>query len=107
MAGAPGQLYEEPFVDYGATRNRILDLCRDAVNPIFTLMLSADEQVRNPQVMRQFLESQRHSFGVMHGAYPVVMFAPLQLTQFAAASQPRTGQRTRESCARLNPLIHN
>jgi hypothetical protein len=49
MQPLPGKLYEEPFVDYGATRNRILVLCKQNANPIFTLMLSADEAIKNPK----------------------------------------------------------
>ncbi len=100
----PGQLYEEPFVDYGATRNRILDLANSSsARPHFTLMLSADETMLNGAHMRSFLSSMRvpqstavestsvslslesylfcvlctnqHAMGSMHGAYPVVMNA--------------------------------
>ena len=69
----PGKLFEEPFLDYGATRNRILDLAKQTANPVFTLMLSADERVSNPQTMREFLQDMRHAHGTMHNAYPVVM----------------------------------
>ena len=69
----PGKLFEEPFVDYGATRNRILELAKQTANPIYTLMLSADERVQNPQVMREFLQDMRNAHGTMHNAYPVVM----------------------------------
>ena len=69
----PGKLFEEPFVDYGATRNRILVLAKETGNPLFTLMLSADERVENPQVMRDFLLDMQNAHGTMHGAYPVVM----------------------------------
>jgi glycosyltransferase involved in cell wall biosynthesis len=69
----PGEIYEEMFVDYGVTRNRILILAKEKVNPIFTLMLSADEEVRNPAEVRTFLEQCRYARGTQHGAYPVVM----------------------------------
>ena len=36
-------------------------------------MLSADERVENPQVMRDFLNDMRNAHGTMHNAYPVVM----------------------------------
>jgi len=72
-AALPGRIVYEPFVDYGATRNRVLDLARDAYNPIFTLMLSADERVENPEVLRSFLQEVRYARGTQHGAYPVVM----------------------------------
>jgi glycosyltransferase involved in cell wall biosynthesis len=69
----PGRLFEEPFIDYGATRNRILVLAKEHGNPIFTLMLSADEELMNPQEFRSFLQDMRYARGPMHGAYPVVM----------------------------------
>ena len=73
MKKVPGKLFEEPFVDYGATRNRIMDLAKETEDCVFTLMLSADEQVRNAHEMRAFLEDNRHSKGTQHDAYPVVM----------------------------------
>ena len=48
-------------------------LAKETGNPLFTLMLSADERVENPQVMRDFLTDMKHAHGTMHGAYPVVM----------------------------------
>ena len=48
-------------------------LAKETGNPIFTLMLSADERVENPDVMREFLTEYKNAFGTMHGAYPVVM----------------------------------
>ena len=69
----PGQVYFEPFIDYGATRNRILDLSDTNSAPIFNLMLSADEHMRNANDMRNFLSSVRFAQGNQHGAYPVLM----------------------------------
>lgn len=69
----PGDIYEEKFIDYGATRNRILVLAKEKVNPIFTLMLSADEELLNPSDLRAFLQACRYARGTQHGAYPVLM----------------------------------
>jgi glycosyltransferase involved in cell wall biosynthesis len=44
MQGVPGKIFEEPFIDYGASRNRILELAKETEPCVFTLMLSADEQ---------------------------------------------------------------
>src|SRR5262249_50289970 len=41
MAGVPGELHAEPFVDFATTRNRGLDLCRDATE--FILWMDADD----------------------------------------------------------------
>lgn len=66
----PGQLYEEPFVDYATTRNRVLDLADCVDPPLFTLMLSADETVENPKYLAQFLEEMKDA---PDGAYCVTM----------------------------------
>ena len=52
-------------------RNRILELSRESEECVFTLMLSADERVRNPAEMRSFLEDMRFARGRPHNAYPV------------------------------------
>jgi tetratricopeptide (TPR) repeat protein len=70
----PGKLFSEPFVDYGATRNRILELTAEQTpRPVFTLTLSADERVLNPEVLREAMEARRSSFGARHEAYFVQM----------------------------------
>lgn len=68
-----GKIIEEPFVDYGATRNRVLELAKIHYNPVFTLMLSADETVINPKDLLTFLTDFRYAYGKQHNAYPVVM----------------------------------
>lgn len=70
--GDQGEIYEEPFIDYGHSRNRIMDLCQASQNPpIFVLMLSADETVLRPDLLRSFVEQQRFSDGPMHEAYTI------------------------------------
>jgi hypothetical protein len=71
LGNLPGNIFEEPFIDYAASRNRALDLAKEHYNPVFTLMLSADEHVLNPVDMRKFLLEFQFSSGPQHGAYPV------------------------------------
>lgn len=63
-------------MDYGTSRNRILELAFLSTNPpapVFVLMLSADETVHNAAALRAFCEQHRYSDGPQHEAYPVVM----------------------------------
>ena len=69
-----GEVWEEPFIDYGRSRNRALDIAQQAKNPpVFSLMLSADETVHNPAALRAFCEQHRNAEGAMHEAYPIQM----------------------------------
>ncbi|WP_437672680.1 tetratricopeptide repeat-containing glycosyltransferase [Sorangium sp. So ce131] len=69
MDGLPGDLVEEPFVDFGTTRSRALDLAGDAA--VFTLMLSGDERLVGGGALRRFCEAHRDASGPGHGAYYV------------------------------------
>lgn len=51
------ELYEEPFVDYGSTRNRALFLAGEET--VFTIMLSGDETLERGDALRSFCESVR------------------------------------------------
>ena len=74
VLGDRGEVWEEPFIDYGRSRNRVLDIAQQSSNPpVFVLMLSADETVYNAYSLRQFCEQHRTSTGEAHEAYPVVM----------------------------------
>lgn len=81
MAGVPGRLFEEGFVDFATTRNRVLDA--DAYHapgtleqkpieerPIFTLMIGGDETLSGGEALRAELEKRR---GDADGAYCVTM----------------------------------
>lgn len=70
-----GVVYEEPFIDYGASRNRALELAQLAGqrSPIFSLMLSADETVFNAHSLRNFVEQYAEADGDQHEAYSVQM----------------------------------
>lgn len=53
LDGIPGQIHEEPFIDFSASRNRALELHGDA--SIFTVMPDADDWIDNPSALGSFL----------------------------------------------------
>jgi glycosyltransferase involved in cell wall biosynthesis len=53
MRGVPGELHEEPFVDFASTRNRGLDLCGERTP--FVLWLDADDELDGGDALRAFL----------------------------------------------------
>jgi hypothetical protein len=55
LADIPGELYEEPFVDFATTRNRGLDLCREVTEWI--LYLDADDEFLDPGGLRDWLKA--------------------------------------------------
>jgi len=63
--GKPGQLFEEPFVDFATSRNRVMDL--DASDgekrgsALFQLMVSADEYLEGGEALRAHLEQHRET----------------------------------------------
>lgn len=61
MNGVPGELHEEPFVDFATTRNRGLDLCGTATD--FILWLDADDELRGGEALRAFLAGRREQGG--------------------------------------------
>lgn len=70
----PGQLFNGTFVDYGSTRNDIIDRANSTFpRPVFLLMMSADETMDDIMVVRRFLSSVRFSRGTMHEAYGVTI----------------------------------
>lgn len=72
--GPRGEVHEEPFIDYGTSRNRVLDIALQSSNPpIFSFMLSADETVYNAHLLRQFCEENHDNEGGSHEAYPIMM----------------------------------
>ena len=67
-----GEIWEEPFIDYGRSRNRALEIAQQAKNPpIFSLMLSADETVNNGEGLRKFCEEHRDLVAPNEEAYYV------------------------------------
>ncbi len=60
MAGVPGVLFQEPFVDFATSRNRVLKLHESGDQSAeFTLMLSGDETLEGGAALREFLEAKR------------------------------------------------
>jgi hypothetical protein len=57
LDGVPGELHEEPFVDFATTRNRALELCGTATE--FVMWLDADDELENGAALRSFLEAER------------------------------------------------
>lgn len=56
--GVPGELHEEPFVDFSTSRNRALDFL--GTKTVYSLMLSGNEKLKQGgMVMRNYLEEQR------------------------------------------------
>jgi hypothetical protein len=72
-----GEVWEEPFIDYGRSRNRALEIAQQTRNlggpPVFSLMLSADETVHNAYGLRKFCEEHRDRVGSQEEAYYVQM----------------------------------
>lgn len=65
MAGVPGQLHEEPFVDFATSRNRALSLHGDET--VFTIMPNGDV-LSGGEALRSFLDAHRDDRA---GAYRV------------------------------------
>ncbi|MEX0671805.1 MAG: hypothetical protein WD068_00450, partial [Candidatus Babeliales bacterium] len=57
LKDVPGQLYQEPFIDFGASRNRVLALAGE--NAVFVVTLNADDFVCNGAQLRAFCEHHR------------------------------------------------
>lgn len=82
MAGVPGQLIEEPFVDFSTTRNRALDLDAESgwdpqigKSCEFTLTLSGDETLHGGKELRAFLEGDGRKIHTNAGAFCVQMIS--------------------------------
>lgn len=67
LQGVPGELFEEPFVDFSTSRNRALDLAGDATE--FVMWLDADDEIVNGRALTSFLERERGQRGPDREAY--------------------------------------
>jgi tetratricopeptide (TPR) repeat protein len=67
MAGVPGELHEEPFVDFATSRNRALELAGTATE--FVMWLDADDELQGGDALRAFLERERAERGPDREAY--------------------------------------
>lgn len=80
LAGIPGTLYEEPFVDFATSRNRALDLHGNQT--VFTIMPNGDVLFGGAE-LRSFLEAHRNDYAKAyrvriapgHYYHPLVMRA--------------------------------
>jgi hypothetical protein len=73
--GPNGEVWQEPFIDYGRSRNRALEIAQNSEHlggpPVFSLMLSADETIHNGEGLRKFCEEHRDRRGSIEEAYYV------------------------------------
>lgn len=92
MAGVPGELYDEPFVDFSTTRNLALD--RAGTNTEFILWLDADDELENGKSLRAFLARERATRGPDREAYYVRVRAGI-LFDSARVLRARAGWRFR------------
>jgi glycosyltransferase involved in cell wall biosynthesis len=69
LEGVPGELHEEPFVDFSTSRNRALDLAGESTE--FVMWLDADDEIVNGRALTSFLERERAQRGPDREAYYV------------------------------------
>lgn len=69
MEGVPGEVLDEPFVDFETTRNLGLERCGEATE--FILWLDADDELQNGAALRAFLERERKAVGPDREVYLV------------------------------------
>ncbi len=93
MQGVPGELYEEPFVDFATTRNRGLDLC--GAHTEFIVWLDADDVLENGAGLRAFLERERSIAGPEAEAYNVRVETPGASFDSARVLRSRSSWRFR------------
>jgi len=67
LKGVPGNLFEEPFVDFSSTKNRALEL--HGTSTVFTIFLHGDEIIVNPKGLVDFLQSRRDEEGPTENCY--------------------------------------
>lgn len=63
----PGDIFQEEFVDFATTRNRVIEL--EGTKSVFALMLSGDEYIRDGASLRAFCEQHRSWSWVAKGAH--------------------------------------
>jgi len=70
LSDVTGSLYEEPFVDFGTTRSRALELAEKRFpDCVFSFMLSGDETLRHGDSLRMFCETQVERAEPEHEVY--------------------------------------
>ena len=71
-AGIPLEIYEEDFVDFATTRNRVLQLAGNRTE--FVLMLSGDETLANPHELRTFVRQRSGYCGSTEDVFNLRVF---------------------------------
>jgi hypothetical protein len=69
LVDVPGQLFEEPFVDFSTSRNRALDLHGQSTT--FSIMPDSDDRLVGAEALRTFLTQHEHDASSDHAAYGV------------------------------------
>jgi glycosyltransferase involved in cell wall biosynthesis len=69
LDGVPGELVEEPFIDFSTTRNVALD--RLGERAAFVMWLDADDHLEGGAALRRFCEAHRNKAGPEHDAFYV------------------------------------
>jgi hypothetical protein len=67
LAGVPGEIFEEPFVDFSTSRNRALELAGEGTE--FVMWLDADDELVGGAALVTFLERERARRGEDREAY--------------------------------------
>lgn len=67
LADVPGELHEEPFVDFSTSRNRALEL--HGTSTVFAVMPDSDDFIVSGGLLRSFCEAKRGALGVNDEAY--------------------------------------
>lgn len=88
LADIPGELHEEPFVDFSTSRNRALELHGEV--SAFTLMLSGDELLHDGARLRAFCEAHRSTSA---GAFYVEVRSPGLAYKSARLARASAGWR--------------
>jgi glycosyltransferase involved in cell wall biosynthesis len=91
LAGLPGELHEEAFVDYATTRNRALDLC--GLTSPFIVWLDADDVLEGGDALRAYLDAHAAQKGPDREAYYVRVETPGATFDSARVMDSRAGWR--------------
>jgi tetratricopeptide (TPR) repeat protein len=102
MQSIPGELHEEPFVDFATTRNRGLDLC--GAGSEFVLWLDADDELVGGAELRAFLEAERDRRDPEAEAYYVRVDVPGASFDSARVVRSAAGWRFRGAVHEV--LVH-
>lgn len=90
LKGVPGKLYEEPFIDFSASRNRVLDLAGEST--VFVLTLNGDDTLVNGEKLRDFCQLYQYHNAP---AYMVLRTDPSRTCDFYSRRLIRTKARPR------------